>query len=243
MKKNIKTICFTLLTILVIVYLWLGVYPFQGMIIKSQVKKYMNETYPYIEIENIDLEYNWEGMGYKIICLTKGNSEFYLRWDTLPFWHWGVFDLAADTYADEAQYLGYSSYMGRRAEALLSSDSYQLLEFNCHLAESFSGLSEMHDDKSYGKDESLPLWLGFKVRTWEVEQWTMEELSEKIWRFFKTLEDNSMRIGRMAVYYDHEYESVYVFSWDDSMGELTEDGILPLIKENGQYDVSDLLSR
>lgn len=92
MRKTVKTIAISLGIILLIIYLLIGIFPFQRHLVYYEAEKYMKENHPDFELQRINVEFSLLDNGYAVYChsANSDNGVKRLYWYTFPFWSWGI---------------------------------------------------------------------------------------------------------------------------------------------------------
>lgn len=229
MKKIMKTLFASIGIILLLIYLLTGLFPFQKQVVWLSSKNYMNKTYPDFELQEIKVDYELDGNGYAITCYGVNSKTWDLRWDNYPISTSGIVDLRRLGNISMHTF-HYKNDINQKIESLIANNFYH---FSSSVDENLTKEEKtyMYDNQIEVKD--IPIFWACVLESSEDELWTIEQFAEKTWQSIDTLMQNGIECYRIGINYNRENHSPnpkYSFQWNDSMGELTKDTILPLIQ-------------
>lgn len=240
MKEILKAIAATLAMICIFVYLLIGIFPFQKQMVWLLSKNHMNKTYPDFELQEIKVYYDWKGNGYDITCYSAGGEKWELSWATYPPFSWGVSDISRDNHITMHTFK-YNEGINEKIKSLISKNFSDFSSSAGATGFTREELTYMYDNQIEVKDKPIS-WSAFFISS-EDEFWTIEQFAEKVWDSIDTLTQNDIEFFNIEIRYNRENNRsadgqlsnpIYRFYWDNTMGELTKDTILPLIKEVNQ---------
>lgn len=233
MKKIFKTIVIILAIILLYVYLETGIYPFQKQVVLHKAQKYMIETYPEFEIQEVEIDFDII-TGYEMYFLSINGGGHWLFHPIFPFWRPGrIIDISKPNPIDI-----YASYCSRpifdKAQELITDDLRGFsLAFIIDLTR--EELAFMYENQIEVKDSDIVLRIFYESP--KDEFLTINQFADKAWPLINTIMQNGLKFKEIEMNYmtknfntGYTTNNVYKFNWYNTMDELTEDTILPLIQ-------------